>query len=105
MLCRSGAGDAGLQLLAKAVARTKDAYSHHAWGNGAYYMEAWGIEALRCGKMDVAEEAFLEALAHDSGSVRAAMGLQVLCERLGRTEEASRYSSWRRAGSCRDPDA
>lgn len=102
LLCRSGAADAGLQLLAKAVARTKDDYSHHAWGNGAYYMEAWGIEALRCGKMDVAEEAFLEALAHDPGSVRGAMGLQVMCERLGRTEEASRYSDlarrcWKRA--------
>jgi tetratricopeptide (TPR) repeat protein len=102
LLCRSGGGDAGLQLIAKAVARTKDDYSHHAWGNGAYYMEAWGIEALRCNKMDVAEEAFLEALAHDPGSVRAALGLQVMCERLGRTEEASRYAElarrcWKRA--------
>lgn len=102
LLCRTGAADAGLQLLAKTVALTKDDYSHHAWGNGAYYMEAWGIEALRCSKMDVAEEAFLEALAHDPGSVRAALGLQVMCDRLGRTEEASRYSElarrcWRRA--------
>lgn len=101
-LCRTGGVDAGLKLLAKTVERTKDDYSHHAWGNGAYYMEAWGIEALHGGKADVAEEALLEALAHDPGSVRAALGLQVLCERLGRTEEAARYAElarrcWRRA--------
>jgi tetratricopeptide (TPR) repeat protein len=102
LLCRSGAAEPGLQLLAKLVERTKDDYSHHSWGNGAYYMEAWGIEALHAGKNDVAEEAFLEALAHDPGSVRAALGLQVMCERLGRSDEARRYSDlarrcWRRA--------
>ena len=47
---------------------------------------------------------FLEALAHDPGSVRAALGLQVLCERLGRAGEARRYQelaqrSWRKADS------
>jgi hypothetical protein len=50
----------------------------------------------------VAEEAFLEALAHDAGNARAALGLQVLCERQGRSEEAARYAElaqrgWRRA--------
>src|SRR5437588_8759445 len=67
-------------------------------------MEAWGLWALCAGKLDVAEEAFLEALAHDPGSVRAALGLQVLCERLGRSEEAERYAElakkcWARADS------
>jgi hypothetical protein len=102
LMCRTGTIDSGLNLLAKAVERSKKDYSHHAWGNGAYYMETWGAEALRAGSLDLAEEAFLEALAHDRGSVRAALGLQVLCERQGRTEEAARYAElahrcWRRA--------
>jgi hypothetical protein len=54
-------------------------------------MEEWGTAALRCRKDAVAEEALLEALAHDPGSVRAALGLQLLCERQGRIEEAQRY--------------
>jgi tetratricopeptide (TPR) repeat protein len=102
LMCQTGGADAGLKLLAKVVQTTKDDYSHHAWGNGAYYMETWGIAALQGGKPDAAEEAFLEALAHDPGSVRAALGLQVLCERQGRAEEAARYHElaqrcWRKA--------
>jgi tetratricopeptide (TPR) repeat protein len=103
-LCRTDAGSAGLKLLAKAVEKTKNDFSHHAWGNGAYYMEAWGVGALAAGKLDVAEEAFHEALAHDPGSVRAALGMQVLCERQGRTEESERYAAlarrcWSKADS------
>jgi tetratricopeptide (TPR) repeat protein len=102
LLCRTGAIDPGLSLLAKVVERSKNDYGHHAWGNGSYYMEAWGQAALETHRKDVAEEAFLEALAHDPGSVRAALGLQVLCERQGRTEEARRYAElarrcWRKA--------
>jgi tetratricopeptide (TPR) repeat protein len=102
LLCAQGQPDGGLRLLARLVERTKDDYRHHAWGNGASYMETWGIAALQAGRLDVAEEAFLEALAHDPGSVRGALGLQVLCERQGRTEEAARYAElahrcWRRA--------
>jgi tetratricopeptide (TPR) repeat protein len=102
LMCQTGAADAGLKLLAKAVERTKNDYSHHAWGNGAYYMERWGIAALQGDRMEAAEEAFLEALAHDPGSARAALGLQVLCERQCRTEEAARYAElahrcWRKA--------
>jgi tetratricopeptide (TPR) repeat protein len=92
LMCQTGAADAGLKLLQRVVDKTKNDYSHHAWGNGAYYMEAWGTAALHAGKNDVAEEAFLEALAHDPGSVRAALGLQVLCEKLDRTDEAERYA-------------
>jgi tetratricopeptide (TPR) repeat protein len=105
-LCQTGAADAGLKLLARAVQHSKDDFGHHAWGNGAYYMEAWGVAALQAAKYDVAEEAYLEALAHDPGSVRAALGLQVLCERLNRQEEAQRYADlarrcWGRADSQR----
>ena len=96
LMCRTGDTEAGLKLLAKAVAASKDSYSHHAWGNGAYYMEPWGTAALQAGKWDIAEEAFLEALAHDPGSVRAALGLEVLCERQGRAEEAQRYAAMAR---------
>jgi tetratricopeptide (TPR) repeat protein len=100
--CRQGQVDAGLKLLARTVERTKDNYQHHAWGQGASYMETWGIAALQGGRLDVAEEAFLEALAHDAGCCRAALGLQIVCQRQGRREEASRYAGlaqrcWRRA--------
>jgi tetratricopeptide (TPR) repeat protein len=103
-LCKTGSSDAGLKLLAKAAERSKSDYSHHAWGNGASYMEAWGIEAMQAGRNEIAEEALLEALAHDPGSVRAAVGLQIICERLGRTSEAHRYAllaqrAWRKADS------
>jgi len=91
-MCQTGAADAGLKLLEKAALRSKNDYSHHSWGNGAYYMETWGLAALQGGKESVAEEAYLEALAHDPGSVRAALGLQVLCEHQGRSEEAHRFA-------------
>ncbi len=102
LMCQQGSADGGLKLLKRAVDKTKDNYQHHAWGGGAYHMEAWGLAALWADRLEVAEEAFLEALAHDAGCARAALGLQVLCERLGRTEEAGRYAElaqrcWRRA--------
>jgi hypothetical protein len=98
--CRGEEG--GLKLLAKTVEKTKDDYNQHAWGHGAYHMEAWGIGALKANRLDVAEEAFLEALAHDSGSARGALGMQVVCERQHRDEEAHRFAElaqrcWRRA--------
>jgi tetratricopeptide (TPR) repeat protein len=102
LLCQTGAADEGLKLIFRCVEKTKDNYEHHAWGRGAYYMEVWGQAALAANRLDVAEEAFLEALAHDAGSVKAAMGLQALCERQGRTDEAARYAAlarrfWRHA--------
>jgi tetratricopeptide (TPR) repeat protein len=90
-LCQTGDGDAGLKMLRKLVDDTKNDFGHHAWGNGAVYMESWGIGALEAGNATEAEEAFQEALAHDTGSVRGALGMWALCDRLGRAEEASRY--------------
>ncbi|HEY7153220.1 MAG TPA: hypothetical protein VH575_04595, partial [Gemmataceae bacterium] len=87
-MCQTGDADAGLKLLSRTVEKTKDNYAHHAWGNGAYYMEIWGIAALQSGREAIAEEAFLESLAHDAASVRGALGMQVLCEHQGRDEEA-----------------
>lgn len=105
-LCMTGEGTTGLKLLQKNVEKTKDSYRHHDWGNGAYYMEAWGVGALWAGKLDVAEEAFHEALAHEPGSVRAALGMQVVCERQSRSEEVERYAAlarrcWAKADSGR----
>jgi tetratricopeptide (TPR) repeat protein len=101
-LCQQGSLEAGLKLLRKAVERSKNDYSHHSWGNGSYFMEIWGLEALRGQKYDEAEEAFLEALAHDPGSTRAALGMKLLCEQNGRTAEAGDYfklakKSWAKA--------
>ena len=91
LLCQTGQGEEGCKLFRRIVEKTKDNYSHHSWGGGAYYMEMWGIAALEGGVASEAEEAFQEALAHDAGSVRGALGLWALCDRLGRLDEASRY--------------
>ena len=93
LMCQQGSGDAGLKLMQRAVDKNKDNYTAHSWGHGAYHMEQWGIGALEAGNAAIAEEAFLEALAHDSGSVRGALGMQALCNRLGRTEEAQRFGA------------
>jgi tetratricopeptide (TPR) repeat protein len=89
--CQTGNGDAGMKLFKRIIDKTKDDFGHHAWGGGAYYMEQWGVSALEAGLAEQAEEAFQEALAHDAGSVRGALGLWALCEHLGRTDEAERY--------------
>jgi tetratricopeptide (TPR) repeat protein len=104
LMCRMGAADAGVKLIQKIVDRSKDNYGHHAWGNGAVFMETWGVAALQGGKLDTAEEAFLEALAHDPGSVIGALGMQVVCERQGRADEARNFADlaqrcWRKADS------
>jgi tetratricopeptide (TPR) repeat protein len=90
-LCQKGDGESGLKLLKKLVDATKNDYFYHNWGFGAGYMELWGIGALEAGNGSAAEEAFQEALAHDAGSIRGALGLWALCDRLDRTEEADRY--------------
>lgn len=90
-LCQKGDGDNGLKQLKKVVDATKNDYIFHAWAGGAIHMEAWGIGALEAGNATEAEEAFQEALAHDAGSIRGALGLWALCDRLDRSEEAHRY--------------
>lgn len=102
LMCQTGSGDAGVKLLKRTVEKTKDDYYFHSWGGGGYYMEAWGVGALDAGNGAEAEQAFLEALAHDSGSATAALGMQALCTRLGRTDEANRFEvlarrSWAKA--------
>jgi tetratricopeptide (TPR) repeat protein len=89
-LCQKGEGEAGLKFLKKLVDVTKNDFFQHSWGNGAVYMEVWGTAALEAGRAVDAEEAFQEALAHDAGSVRGALGLWALFDRVGRTEEAAR---------------
>ena len=104
LLCQQGSGDAGLKLLEQVVNKTKGNYFDHSWGHGADYMESWGVGALEAGNAERAEEAFLEALAHDAGCVRAALGMYALCERQGRGDEAQRYHAlarrcWNKADS------
>jgi tetratricopeptide (TPR) repeat protein len=91
LMCQTGQGEAGAKLIRRAVDKTKDDFAHHSWGGGAYYMEVWGVAALEAGLAAEADEAFQEALAHDAGSVRGALGMWALCQRVGRTEEAGRY--------------
>lgn len=91
LMCQTGQGEAGVKLLKRVVDKTKDDYAHHAWAGGAYFMEAWGVAALEAGRATDAEEAFQEALAHDAGSVRGALGMWALCQRLGREDEANRF--------------
>lgn len=91
LLCQTGQVIDGCKLFKRIVEKTKDDFNHHAWGAGAYYMEMWGTAALEGGSATEAEEAFQEALAHDAGSVRGALGLWALCERTGRTDEAYRF--------------
>lgn len=91
MLCRTGSAEVGLTILEKLADASKNNYEQHAWGHGAYFMEVWGMAALAAGKDAVAEEAFLEAIAHDPGSFKGPLGMQILCERTGRNEEAHQY--------------
>jgi tetratricopeptide (TPR) repeat protein len=92
LLCATGRADEGLKLLQEAAQKSQNDYDLHAYGGGAYFMEAWGWAALAAQRFDDAEEAFYEALAHDTASARAAIGLQALMETRGRREEAQRYA-------------
>ena len=102
LACEQGDGAGGLKLLKRCVDKTKDDFSHHAWGNGAAHMLAWGLGALRVGDALQGEEAFLEALAHDPGNAAAALGLRILAELAGDTAKAESYAAlakrlWARA--------
>jgi len=102
LACEEGDCTEGLVLLKRCVDRTKDDHQAHSWGNGAKHMESWGQGALKAGNHAQSREAFLEALAHDPGSVTAALGLKILSEAEGKTSQAARYGdlanrSWRRA--------
>jgi tetratricopeptide (TPR) repeat protein len=101
VLCANREAEKGLKLLKQCVDKTKNDYRHHAWGNGAVLMEAWGEAALECGNASDASEAFQEALAHDSGSVRGALGMWALCDKDGRSEEAERYLKLAKKCWCR----
>lgn len=91
LMCQTGQGEAGAKLIKRTVDKTVNDYSAHSWGGGAYYMEAWGVAALEAGLAAQADDAFQEALAHDAGSVRGALGMWALAQRLGKPDEAARY--------------
>ena len=90
--CATGKLEEGLKRIREGADKSKSDYGYHAYGGGAYLLEVWGQTALACGRPDEAEEAFLEALAHDTHSAPAALGLKVICDWLHRPEEAARYN-------------
>ena len=104
MLAAQGQYKLGARLLKRAIDKSKNDYSHHAWGNGSIFMEKLGLIALANKDFAEAEEAFLEALAHDPGSVHAALGLRRLCEVTSRKDESNDYAKlalrcWHKADS------
>jgi hypothetical protein len=105
-LVQRGKPDEGLKLLREAGAKAVKDAGLHSWGGGSYMLEVWGETALRAGRGDEAEEAFLEALAHEHGSVIGALGMQVVSELRGQSPLAQHYERraaaiWKRA----DPGA
>jgi tetratricopeptide (TPR) repeat protein len=90
--CLTGRVAEGLKRIREWAEKSKSDYGYHAYGGGAYLLEVWGQTALECGQLEDAEEGFLEALAHDTHSAVAAIGLRVICERQNRQDEATRYT-------------
>jgi len=101
-LVQGGDPEGGLKLLREAGAKAVKDAGLHAWGGGSYQLEVWGEAALRAGRLDEAEEAYHEALAHEHGSILGCLGMQVVWERRGRPDMAEHYAAraahaWRRA--------
>lgn len=84
--------DGGLKLLREAGAKAVKDSGLHAWGGGSYVLEVWGETALRARRWDEAEEAFLEALAHEHYSIVGALGMQVVWEARGQQDRARHYA-------------
>jgi tetratricopeptide (TPR) repeat protein len=102
-LVQTGKTDEGLQLLREAAVKATKDSGLHAWGGGSYVLEVWGEAALRARRLDEAEEAFLEALAHEHGSIIGALGMQVVWERRGNAEMARHFAA-RAASIWKDAD-
>lgn len=91
-LVMTGGVDEGLKLLREAGAKAVKDTELHAWGGGSYMLEVWGSAALAARRLDEAEEAYHEALAHEHGSVIGALGMQVVSEQRGRSDLAEHYA-------------
>lgn len=102
-LVQTGEVEQGLDLLRKAAAKAVKDTGAHAWGGGSYMLEVWGETALRAARLDEAEEAFLEAMAHEHGCIVGALGLEVVSERRKQTDMARHYSN-RAATIWKDAD-
>jgi tetratricopeptide (TPR) repeat protein len=101
-LIASGKVDEGMNLFQNTAAQAVSDQNLHLFGGGGYFPEVWGEAALRLGRLDAAELAFSEALAHDHGSIVGALGTQVVWERRGNAEMAKQYAAlaadiWKRA--------
>ncbi|HEY3997555.1 MAG TPA: hypothetical protein VGO93_01735 [Candidatus Xenobia bacterium] len=95
----------------RAIARWVDAIAGTSaegcrWGQGAYYDNLWAEMALGAGRLDEAQEAFCEGLAHEHGSIVAVLGLQVVSERKHQATLAASYAARAQAvWSQADPGA
>ncbi|MBM3461453.1 MAG: tetratricopeptide repeat protein [Armatimonadetes bacterium] len=93
LLIASGKVDEGLRVFRETAKLAVNDAALHQFGGGGYFLEIWGEQALLCGKLQEAHLAFLEAMAHDHGSVIGALGLQVVNERLGRPDMVTHYAA------------
>lgn len=103
-LVQTGSVDEGLKILRESGAKAVGDSALHAWGGGSYILENWGEAALRAHRWDEAEQAFLEALAHEHGSIIGALGMQVVSEQRARPDLAAHYRDRARA-IWKDADA
>ncbi|MHB2019568.1 MAG: hypothetical protein ACYCW6_21705 [Candidatus Xenobia bacterium] len=92
-LIETGKVDQGFALFRKTAARSVNDANLHFFGGGGYFPEVYGEEALRHHRLDEAEFAFSESLAHDHGSIVAALGMQVVEEARGNKELAASYAA------------
>jgi len=88
----NGQVDEGMDLFEKTAWDSVQDGSIHFFGGGGYFPEAWGEQCLRLGRLDDAEFAFHEALAHEHGSIVATLGMQVVWERRNRPDLAKHYA-------------
>jgi hypothetical protein len=102
-LVQTGSPDEGLKLLREAADKAVKDNALHAWGGGSYMLEVWGEASLRVHRWDEAEQAFLEALAHEHGSIVGALGMQVVSEATRRPDLAAHYAA-RAAAIWKDAD-
>ena len=92
-LIQTGKSDQGLKIFEDLAAKAVVDPALHAWGGGSYFLEVWGENALRARRWDAAQEAFLEALAHEHGSILGALGMQVVSEGRNQDDLAEHYAA------------
>jgi hypothetical protein len=82
----------GLKALQNLARRADQEPKTCRWGQGSYFDDQWGEAALKQGRLDDAQEAFSEGLAHEHGSIVSALGLQVVWERRHKAAMAKQFA-------------